>query len=248
MNWIASLITWVSELIGNFGWTIVLFVCVSQLILIPFKQFAKKNAAAKQACDPEIRDIRTRYNANQLGVSMDDSPDMPPEIKAMSHDERSEAMANEISAVYKKHGYNFALSWLPTVINLVVLILLWMGIGAANSNAGDFYAVTFRTLNQVADIDYTWNIIFLAASPALSLLSAVIGGIIKCTAEKRKNKPIKPILIATLISGVLSTALSVWISTSISTAIAIALTTLHAWTIIEGNARKILHKESADVE
>ena len=227
MNWIATFITWVSELIGNFGWTIVLIVLISQILLLPCKIWAHKNQRAKQACEPELQRIRKKYNANQLGVSMDDSESIDPEIQKMSHNERDEAMANEIDALYKEHGYHLWTAWIPTVLNLVFLILLWQGINRAIPNG--FFEYTVKDFSGNATV---WNAAFLFATPMLTVISGCVTLVQNILKNKKNNIPLKPVIIAGAVSLLLSTALSIWIVTSITTALAIALCTLQLWSML----------------
>lgn len=243
MNWIGMFVEWVNSIIGNYGLTIVALVCLSQILLIPAKMFAKKNRAAKQACEPEIQAIRKKYNANQLGVSMDDPEDLDPSVRKMSHDERDEAMANEIDAVYKKHGYHMWTAWIPTVINLAFLLLLWNGISQATPEG--FYSVQMRTINT-ADPNHIWNIVLLAGTPTLSLLSGVISLISNIVKNKKADIPLKPVVIAGCVSLAISVGLSIWIATSVSTAIAIALMVLSAWSTIAGWITKFTDKTPAN--
>ncbi|MBQ8806220.1 MAG: YidC/Oxa1 family membrane protein insertase [Bacteroidaceae bacterium] len=241
MSWMTNFINWVNGFVGNFGWTVVILVIASQILLIPCKIFAGKNRKAKQACEPEIRRIRKKYNANQMGVSMDDPPDLDPAVRKMSHDERDEAMANEIEAVYKAHGYHLWTSWIPTVINLAFILLLWSGIGEATPDG--FFSYTIKDIGANANM---WNVVLLFATPVLTLLSGcvtLIGNIVK---NKKANIPLKPIIIAGLISLVISMAFSIWIATSISTALALALAIMQAWSTIAGWISKLTGKEPAE--
>ncbi len=241
MTWLANFITWIDGFVGNFGLTIVLLVVAAQILLIPCKMYAAKNRKAKQACEPEIRRIRKKYNANQLGVSMDDPADLDPEVRKMSHDERDEAMANEIDAVYKAHGYHLWTSWIPTVINLVFLIMLWAGIGDATPEG--FYTYTTADIGGAAN---TWNVVLLFATPALTLISGCVTLISNIIKNKKANIPLKPVVIAGLISLAISLALSIWIATSVSTALAIALVTLSGWSTVSGWIAKITGREPAE--
>lgn len=246
MNWIVALMHWVNGFVGNMGWTIVLFVCFSQILLIPLKIFSHKNNKAKAACEPEIRAIRKKYNANQLGVSMEDSSELPANIRNMNHNQRSEAMAKEIDDTYKKYGYNVWLSWLPMVMNLVIVICLWKAINnAANT---DFYMITFKDINSVAGVDYTNNILLLATVPVLSFLSSIIGGISQIIAKRKNKKELVGTIIGVFVSCVLTVGLALWITTSVSTAIAIAIATIYACTIIGSIVKKLFYKKPTDNE
>ena len=241
MTWLSNLITWINGFVGNFGWTIVLMVVAMQIMLIPCKMFAAKNRKAKQACEPEIRRIRKKYNANQLGVSMDDPNDLDPEVRKMSHDERDEAMANEIEAVYKANGYHMWTGWIPTVINLIFLLLLWGGIGAATPEG--FFTYTMRDIGGAAN---NYNLMLLLATPALTLLSGCVTLISNIIKNKKAGIPLKPIIIAGLVSLAISMTLSIWIATSVSTALAIALVALSAWSTVTGWIAKLTGKAPAD--
>lgn len=241
MNLIANLISWINEFVGNFGITIVLLVIVSQILMIPCKFFAHKNKQAKQACEPSIRAIRKKYNANQLGVSMDDPADIDPSVRKMSHDERDEAMANEIEAVYKEHGYHLWTSWIPSVINIAILILLWGGINEATPQG--FFSNTLKNINIETDI---WNIVLLFGTPVLTLLSGLTTLYTNIRKNKKDNIPLKPVIIAGLVSLALSLALSIWIASSISTALALALIVLQLWSTAFEWLTSLLSKNSAE--
>lgn len=227
MTWIASFIIWLADVIGNFGWAITLLVIALQILLTPCKVWMRKNQAAKKKCEPELQRIRKKYNATQLGVSMEDPSDMDPDIKKMSHDERDEAMGNEIAALYKENGYHMWTAWIPTVLNLVFIILLWQGINRAVPNG--FFEYTVKDLSGNATV---WNAVFLFATPVLTVISGCVTLVQNLLKGKKNNIPLKPVIIAGAVSLLVSTALSIWIATSITTALAIALCTLQLWSML----------------
>ncbi len=62
--------------------------------MMPLKYLSSKNQKAQKLAQAETKQIQKKYNANSLGVSMDDEGvSLSPEVKAMSKDERAEAVS-----------------------------------------------------------------------------------------------------------------------------------------------------------
>jgi hypothetical protein len=80
----------------------------------------------------------------------------------------------------------------------------------------------------------------------LTLVSGCITLISNIIKNKKANIPLKPVVIAGLISLAISLALSIWIATSVSTALAIALVTLSGWSTVSGWIAKITGREPAE--
>lgn len=245
MDFLSPVITFLSNLIGNFGWAIVLAVAVCHLITVPFKLMSKKNSKAKKACEPEIIAIRKKYNANAMGVSMDDPDDLSPEIKKMSKDERDEAMANEIAATYKKHGYKLWTGWMPGLLTLLFIIFLYGGIRAATPDG--FYAETFKDMQAGGDwMAFPNHMMVLGSLLLMSCVSNLYSMIKKLVSCKKTGAPLSPVLIASLISLAVSLGFSIWIASGVTMATAIAILTLQMLSFIEGIITDICSPKPAE--
>lgn len=239
MDFLKYIIMPVAELIGNFGWTVVLSVAVCFAITIPFKHMAAKSKEAKNAAAPDITKIREKYHANAMGVAHEDWPGMDPSIKAMTYDQRDEAMANEISATYKKYGYKMWTGWIPGFLTIAFVILLYSGIG--QSITDDFYRVNFAAVkeNFAENAFHAYTLIAMLASTVISQLYTLIKGVVSCKVQKL---PMKPVLLAWAVSAALSIGLNVWIATSVNTAMAIAILTFHIISFGETIIKDIIAK------
>lgn len=240
MELLTPVIKFIADIINNFGWAVVIAVALCYAITIPFKILSIKNSHAKRACAPEIAAIRKKYNANAMGVAHEDTPDMPPEIRKMSHDERDEAMANEISAVYKAHKYNMWTGWIPGFLTILSIIFLYAGIRAASPEG--VYTLNWELAKNASAADSQFVTIVIVLMLGFALLTpaySLITGIIKA---KRNNTSPKSAIIGGIISAALSVGLSLWIASSVTTAIAIAMTSFYALAFVEGIVTSICYK------
>lgn len=241
MEFLAPIITFIADVCNNFGWAVIMAVVICYAITIPFKILSIKNNKAKQACAPEIAVIRKKYNANAMGVAHEDTPDMPPEIRKMSHDERDEAMANEISAVYKAHKYNMWTGWIPGFLTIFSIIFLYAGIRAASPEG--LYTLNWNLAKTASATDnqfVTLVIVLMLVSALLSPAYSLIKGVIKA---RRVKASVKPAIISGVLSAALSVGLSLWIASSVTTAIAIAMTTFYVLSFIEGVVTSICYRD-----
>lgn len=232
MDFLSHFISAINSLVNNPGLSIVISVIICYTVTIPFKIMSIKNQKAQKACQPELEAIRKKYNANAMGISMDNDESLAPEIRAMNKDERSEAMANETSALYKKNGYHMWTGWIPAVLTLTFIILLYNGIRTFTPDG--LYSLTFKTRNTI-DLanasQFVWTV--LGAVIGTSLLTPIWNTITSVVKAKRQQQSIKNALIAALISSVLGIGISVWIASSVTMSTAIAISTFYILSFFE---------------
>jgi membrane protein insertase Oxa1/YidC/SpoIIIJ len=150
----------------------------------------------------------------------------------MNKDERDEAMANEISALYKKNGYHLWTGWIPAALTLVFIILLYSGIKTFTPDG--LYALTFKTRNTIdlaGASQFVWTV--LGVMVGTSLLTPIWNAIISVIKAKRQQQSVKNTLIATLISSAIGIGLSVWIASSVTMSTAIAIATFYTLSFFE---------------
>ena len=204
------------NLTSNFGLTIVLCVILYNIVMMPAKYFGAKNKKAQAAAQKETKAIQKKYNANALGVSMDDEGvDLSPEIKAMSKDERANAMTEEILAVNKKYGYHMIIGFLPFIITLVFIIAMYSEINAVNTaitevNPNNFYGLTYSTGGN------KYILFGMAATTLLTTLITTLPALIKDHS--------KPMIISTLVGLAFGLGLEIYFAFKVTVAIAIAIT------------------------
>lgn len=245
MGFLSFIVTWLYELIGNFGVAVVASLFVFFAFTLPFRFLSAANAKAKKKCQPELKVIRKKYNATQMGVDHSDTPDMPEEIKKMSYDERDEAMANEISALYKKNGYHMWTAWIPTLFTFVVIILAYSAIREASPEG--FWRLNLPAIRSVGvNAENQSYFYFLGAMLFTSLLSPGYTMLADCIKHKKAGKPIKGDIISGVIGIAITLGLSIWVATSVSTAIALAITTLYMFSFVNSIFNKyVLNKRAA---
>lgn len=228
MTFLSNALTALSELLGNFGLAVVCAVVLCYGLSMPFKMLSERHRNIKKECVPEIQAIRKKYNANAMGVAFEDSANMPDNIKALSHEERENAMFDEISQVYKEHGYKMWVSWIPGVITFALIIILYITIG--NANPGGIYASTWTT---AMDTSTKMAIAVFAgamgSAVATNLYSCVVGVI----TSKRKGMPIKATLVSNFIGTALSIVIMLLVLRAASVAVAIAITTIQALSLLK---------------
>lgn len=235
MSFLSYPITALSNLVGNFGVAVVISVLICFVLTIPFKVASHKNNKAKLQCDPAIAKIRKKYNANAMGLSMDDE-NLAPEIRKLSRDERADAMAKEIETVYKQHGYKAFTGWIPTAITIAFIILLYQGITAAIPEGA--YALRWTDIKDSLSEHSTSTWIF-GGMVTYSILQSLINAIITLIKSRKLSK--KGLLIgAQVFSVALSAGLTIWIASSTTTAIALAILTLSILSTLEQLTTKLI--------
>lgn len=203
----AQIIEWINSLTNNYIITITIAVLIANVVIIPFSILQKKNQTAQIKAMPEVKAIQKKYGANILGVSQD-ANDLSDEIKAMPVDQRDELMNKEISDAYKKTGYKGFVGWLPGIITIVLIVLLYAGISGAVPE-GDICSWTFKDVMNKADrliptlllfSSMIWTLLYTAATSAINIYKAIKAG-----------KGVK----GTVITGVITFAIEAAITTYI---------------------------------
>lgn len=106
-HFIAHFIDWLNGIIGNYGWTVVVFTIILKLVLSPLdiwqKSVMHKNARAMERMKPQIAKLQKQYANNK------------------------EMFQQQQLKLYKKEGYSMMGSCLPMIITLVVFFIVFAG-------------------------------------------------------------------------------------------------------------------------
>lgn len=98
-GWILS---WCYELVGNYGWSLVLFTVLTRIIMIPLAISQQKGMAKQTRLQPKIRKIQQRYAGNQQKIN------------------------EEMNALYQREGANpLGAGCLPLAIQFPIMIGLY---------------------------------------------------------------------------------------------------------------------------
>ena len=89
------------ELFGNYGWALVVFTIIVNIIIMPLTLKQQKSAAEMQKIQPKIKEIQKRY-AND-----------------------KEKQSQELMKIYKENGVNPAGGCLPLLIQFPIIIILY---------------------------------------------------------------------------------------------------------------------------
>jgi YidC/Oxa1 family membrane protein insertase len=106
-----TLLRWVHDHVGNYGWSIVLLTVLINLVMAPLRHYGIANGMKMQKLAPEMRTIQDRYR----GLSLVDP--------------RRQDMQNEIMALYERHGMSMGtqmtVGCLPILLTMPFLIAFY---------------------------------------------------------------------------------------------------------------------------
>lgn len=98
-GWILS---WCYEIVGNYGWSLVLFTVLTRFIMIPLAISQQKGMAKQTRLQPKIKKIQQRYAGNQQKIN------------------------EEMNALYQREGTNpLGAGCLPLAIQFPIMIGLY---------------------------------------------------------------------------------------------------------------------------
>ncbi len=98
-GWILS---WCYDIVGNYGWSLVLFTVLTRLILLPLSISQQKGMAKQTRLQPKIKKIQQRYAGNQQKIN------------------------EEMNALYQREGANpLGAGCLPLAIQLPIMMGLY---------------------------------------------------------------------------------------------------------------------------
>ena len=100
LGWILYAIYW---LLGNYGWSILIFAILSKAIMLPSSIKTHKNQIRMREIQPKIKRIQDKYHNNN----------------------RDPKMQQELQDLYTKEGYSPMAGCLPTLIQFPLIFGLW---------------------------------------------------------------------------------------------------------------------------
>ena len=89
--------------LGNYGWSILVFALLAKLLLLPSSIKGQKNQLRMQAIQPKMKSLADKYH----------------------NDNRNPKYQEELQALYAEEGYNPMSGCLPTLIQLPLIFGLW---------------------------------------------------------------------------------------------------------------------------
>lgn len=150
LNWVGNIVAALYNLVGNYGWTVVLFTVILKVITLPLdfwqRSSTKKNAIKMQQMQPMMEKIDKAYGANVKGAQQ------------------------EKQKLMKKFGYSMFSSCLPTLVTLVVFIIMFSGLTSYSTHSN------VKEYNELVEA-YHYNLVVEAQEEGIVLsdtLKAVI--------------------------------------------------------------------------
>jgi YidC/Oxa1 family membrane protein insertase len=120
---------WCLQLLGNYGWAIILFTILTKIILFPLSVIAQKNSIKMVKMAPFLEEIKHRYSGN------------------------GEMIIHEQKALYKKERYSTFAGLLPLLIQVPIILGLITVIYNPLQHLFHFDAATIKLLvNQTAQV------------------------------------------------------------------------------------------------
>lgn len=226
---IASFITWMGDLVNNFGLGVMICVGLAVCALTPFNILKAKHAKKKKKLAPQIKEIQKKYGANALGVSSDTSDIEDEEIRKLSVDERDEAMRKEISAAYKEEGFHAFVGWIPGFLVILLIIMFYSGISKAAPEG--FYRTTFSSIS--GEFSSNINQILLLSSVVWVNIGTGLIRLFEDWMELRKSedeterRKKKSGMVSQVVSLVMTSLLMTWIASKTTVALALAISSFH---------------------
>ena len=100
LGWILYAIHW---LLGNYGWSILVFAVIAKLITLPSSIKTHKNQIKMREIQPKVKKIQEKYH----------------------NDNRNPKLQQELQDLYTREGYNPMAGCLPTLLQFPLIFGLW---------------------------------------------------------------------------------------------------------------------------
>lgn len=94
LGWIMN---WLQQLIGNYGWTLVVFTVIVKILMTPLTIKQQKSSAKMAAFQPKMKELENRYKNNKAKYQ------------------------EEMMKLYEREGYSPTSGCLPTLIQMIIL-------------------------------------------------------------------------------------------------------------------------------
>ena len=96
-----SILDWVQSIIGNYGWSVIVFSLLIKCVLLPLDVKSRRSMRAMAALNPKLEELKKRYANDQ------------------------EKLNQKMSELYKKNGVNPLSGCLPMLIQLPILYIMF---------------------------------------------------------------------------------------------------------------------------
>ncbi len=202
LGWIMKLCY---QLVGNYGWAIILFTLVSKIVLLPISIWVQKNSIKMVKMQPEINRLKAKYFGDK------------------------DTIAEEESKIYKKYKYNPLASLVP----LIAQIALLLGVVEIVKNPSLYIGVENIDMNFFG-FDLSWvasenggMAIWIPVIAGLSALILCVGQNIMNVLQAEQSKWNKYGML------ILSVGLSVYLGTFVTAGVALYWTASNLFAVAQ---------------
>ena len=193
------------NIVGNYGWAIILFTLVSKIILLPISIWVQKNSIKMVKMQPEINSLKAKYFGDK------------------------DTIAEEESKIYKKYKYNPLASLVPLIAQIVLLL----GVVEIVKNPSLYIGVENIDMNFFG-FDLSWIAaenggvaIWIPVIAGLSALVLCIGQNIMNVLQAEQSKANKYGML------ILSVGLSLYLGTFVTAGVALYWTASNLFAVVQ---------------
>ena len=193
------------NIVGNYGWAIILFTLVSKIILLPISIWVQKNSIKMVKMQPEINSLKAKYFGDK------------------------DTIAEEESKIYKKYRYNPLASLVPMIAQIVLLL----GVVEIVKNPSLYIGVENIDMNFFG-FDLSWIAaenggvaIWIPVIAGLSALVLCIGQNIMNVLQAEQSKANKYGML------ILSVGLSLYLGTFVTAGVALYWTASNLFAVVQ---------------
>jgi YidC/Oxa1 family membrane protein insertase len=193
-------IHWLHDnVVGNYGWAIVLMTVLIKLVLLPLTHHSMKSMKKMQELNPKMQAIRTRY-----ATKLKDKQGRP-------NLEMQRKMNDEMMALYKEHGVNPAGGCLPLLLQMPILYAFYRLLSTAFELRGAPWILWITDL-AAADPHYVLPIVMGATQFLQVKLSPQTGD-----PMQRRMFMLMPLFMTILFVGFPSGLVLYWLTNNVLT-------------------------------
>jgi YidC/Oxa1 family membrane protein insertase len=131
--WLLTALQWTHQMVGNYGWAIILITCVVKLLFTPLTHMSFESMKRMQALQPKLKALQERYKNDQA------------------------ALSKEMMGLYKKNKVNPMGGCLPMLLQIPIFIAFYQVLAQTVELRGEPFIFWIKDLSEV---DRAWTLPF----------------------------------------------------------------------------------------
>ncbi|MFW6287250.1 MAG: YidC/Oxa1 family membrane protein insertase [bacterium] len=131
-NIMVEILEFINGIVGNYGWSIVIFTVLIRLLLYPLSAKQSRSMKDMQKIQPELKKIQEKYKDDKQ--------------------KQSEAMTK----LYQEHGVNPVAGCLPMVLTLIIIFPLYRAIFQLVGTGADDAVRTVHAVAEDPALRFLW--------------------------------------------------------------------------------------------